>query len=253
LGVPAGHDGLPRGKTLILTLGKGVKIKLIRIPAGKFMMGHPKPKKPRRDNKGHQREVTISKAFYMGMTEVTQAQYQSVMCKNPSKFKGSQKPVEMVSWDDAMAFCAAMSKKTGRAVRLPTEAQWEYACRAGTKTLFSFGNDDKDMDAHGWHKDNSDRKTHPVGQKKPNAFGLYDMHGNVWEWCRDYYDDKFYAKAKNVDPENTTKAIYRIFRGGSWLYGPMFCCAAFRGWQSNVSRGDSLGFRVVVVSGSGGN
>ena len=249
LGAPAGRPG---ARTLTLNLGKGVKMKLVRIPAGKFMMGSPATEKGRFKDEGPQRQVTISKAFYMGVTEVTQTQYECVTGKNPSKFKGPQNPVDQVSWDDAMAFCTALSKKTRRAVRLPTEAQWEYACRAGTKTRFSFGDDDKDFDAYGWCKTNSGGKTHPVGLKKPNAFGLYDMHGNVWEWCRDWHDAKFYANAKNVDPENTTAAKYRVVRGGSWKHLPQRCRAADRpGIPTNCRRTD-VGFRVVVVSASGG-
>jgi len=249
LGAPAGRAG---GKTLILTLAKGVKMKLVRIPAGKFLMGSPKTEKGRRGDEGPQREVTISKPFYMGVTEVTQSQYQSIMVKNPSRFKGPQNPKKEVSWDDATAFCTALSKKTGKTVRLPTEAQWEYACRAGTKTRFSFGNEDKDLSIYAWYNANSDNKTHPVGQKKPNAWGLYDMHGNLCEWCRDWYDEKFYANAKNVDPENTTRAKYRVLRGGSWNYDPDYCRAAFRGWCPTGWRLGELGFRVVVVAGSGG-
>ena len=195
--------------------------------------------------------MKIIKAFYMGVTEVTQLQYQFVTGKNPSTFKGPQNPVEQMSWDDATAFCAVLSKKTGRAVRLPSEAQWEYACRAGTKTRFSFGGDDKDLDAHGWYKANSGGKTHPVAQKKPNAWGLYDMHGNVWEWCCDGYDEKFYANVKNVDPENTIEREGRIFRGGAVDNIPQDCRAAHRFSRSSDFRGSNVGFRVVVVSGSG--
>ncbi len=248
LGAPAGRTG---SKTLILTLGKDVTMKLVRIPAGKFIMGSPATKTGRRNDEGPQRWVRISKPFYMGVTEVTQLQYQSVMGKNPSRDKGPRNPVEMVSWNDATAFCAALSKKTRRAVRLPTEAQWEYACRAGTKTRFSFGDDDKGMDDYGWYNANSGDKPHPVGQKKPNAWGLYDMHGNMWEWCSDWYDANAYAKAKNVNPENTTKTSARVLRGGSWGYDPDRCRAAFRNSFTSVSRRDGFGFRVVVVSGSG--
>ena len=248
LGPPAGRPG---GRTLALTLDKGVKMKLLRIPAGKFMMGSPETEKGHRDDEGPQRWVTISKPFYMGVTEVTQAQYESVTGKNPSKFKAPLNPVEMVFWNDATVFCAVLSKKTRRAVRLPTEAQWEYACRAGTKTRFSFGKEDKGLNAHGWYKANSGDKTHPVSQKKPNAFGLYDMHGNVWEWCRDWYDAKFYAKAKSINPENTTKASARVLRGGSWDNFPQNCRAASRRWNTTDSRNINCGFRVVVVSGSG--
>ena len=230
-----------------IDLGNGVKMKLALIPAGKFVMGEPGNKI--KDNS--QRDVTISRPFYMGLTEVTQEQYESVTGRNPSEFKAPRNPVEMVDWNDATAFCAALSKKIGRAVRLPTEAQWEYACRAGTKTGFSFGKEDKDLAAYGWYKANSGDKTHPVGQKKPNAAGLYDMHGNVFEWCRDWYDEKFYANAKNVDPENTTESKSRVLRGGSWRHDPLYCRAAVRSGLTTGSRISYNGFRVVVAPGSG--
>ena len=246
LGAPAVR---PRGGVLILNLGKGVKMKLVRIRPGKFTMGSPKTEAGHKDNESPQRKVTISKTFYMGVTEVTQEQYQLVTGKTPSKFKGPRNPVDTVSWNDATAFCAALSKKTRRAIRLPTEAEWEYACRAGTQTRFSFGKDDKGLDACGWSRTNSGGKTHPVGQKKPNAFGLYDMHGNVWEWCRDWYDEKFYAKAKNINPENTTEAKTRVLRGGSCGAYPQDCRAATRVWNRPGHLSDYNGFRVVV-SGS---
>jgi len=254
LGAAAIRVGSPAPRTLILNLGKGVAMKFVRIPAGKFMMGSPDTEKGHRDDEGPQRGVTISKPFYMGVTEVTQSQYASVMGKNPSKFKAPRNPVEMISWNDATAFCTVLSKKTQRVVRLPTEAQWEYSYRAGTKTRFSFGKDDKALDAYGWYKGNSGGKTHPVGQKKPNAFGLYDMHGNVWECCRDWYDDKFYAKARNVDPENTkaTGEHTRVLRGGSWNHDPDGCRAALRGWCDPSRLHYRHGFRVVVESASGG-
>jgi formylglycine-generating enzyme required for sulfatase activity len=247
LGGSANH---PRGRTLILDLGKGVTMKLVRIGAGKFMMGSPATEKYRGAEEGPQRQVAISKPFYMGVTEVTQAQYESVMGKNPSSFKDPGNPVNAVSWVDATAFCAALSKKTKRAVRLPTEAQWEYACRAGTKTSFSFGDDIKDLDAYGWSRANSGAKCQPVGRKKPNPFGLYDMHGNVWEWCRDRYDAKFYANAKNVDPENsTTETAYFVLRGASWGNNPDTCRSAHRAGSKSSS---GSGLRVVVQSGSAG-
>ena len=248
-GARVGSSG---GKTLTLNLGAGVTMKLMRIPAGKFMMGSPKTETGRMDNEGPRRRVTIGKAFYMGVTEVTRTQYRCVTDKD-KKFtlnkEGPRYPQGHMSWHGAMAFCTAMSKKTGRTVSLPTEAQWEYACRAGTKTRFSFGDDDKDFDAYGWSKDNSGGDVHPVGRKKPNPFGLYDMHGNVLEWCRDSYDANFYAKAKNVDPENTTKTGKRVLRGGSWDFKPDHCSAAHR-HQSSPNAHRLHGFRVVVGVGS---
>ena len=231
------------GKELTLNLGKGVTMKLTSIPAGRFVMGSPKSEGGEADERP-QRRVTISKAFYMGVTEVTQAQYESVTGKNHSSFKGFQNPVEKVSWDDATAFCMALSKKTQRTVRLPTEAQWEYACRASARTRFSFGKAgkaDKDIDAHGWHKGNSGKKAHPVGQKKPNAWGLYDMHGNVCEWCRGWYADTHASAGARARKDKG-----RVVRGGSWPHGSQNCRAARRFRVSSSDRRNNVGFRVVV-------
>ncbi|MDP6542634.1 MAG: formylglycine-generating enzyme family protein [Phycisphaerae bacterium] len=372
----ASVDGPSFGKTITLDLGNSVMMKLVQIPAGKFMMGSPKTEIGHEENEGPQRLVTISKPFFMGINEVTQAQYQAVVGENPSRFKAPRNPVEMVTWADAMAFCKALSKKTGRAVRLPTEAQWEYACRAGSKTRFSFGNDEKDLTAYAWCRINSDKRTHPVSGKqgnsqtniaklkqdlleledelkaaykargkhvkrrvseakerimlllagapgpeavklrkrlvesrrteaavlrkevavmmrkdtksrawaarirekqaqykvlvqeadeldgvgkgamvlkKPNAFGLYDMHGNVWEWCLDLYDPKFYAKGKKIDPVNISaapKGKYHVTRGGSWGRDPVYCNSAHRGFGYAYAKHftDFGGFRVIVTS-----
>ena len=191
-------------------------MKLALIPSGKFMMGSPKDEKDRLDNEGPQREVTISKAFYMGVYAVTQEQYERIMGENPSYFKGGQNPVETVSWDDAVEFCKKLSQKSSKAVSLPTEAQWEYACRAGSTTRFSYGDDDDKLGDYAWYGKNSGSKTHPVGQKKPNAWGLYDMHGNAWQWCSDWYADT-YANANKTDP--TGPAFGELPRAARRLLG----------------------------------
>jgi formylglycine-generating enzyme required for sulfatase activity len=201
---------------LTLDVGGGVTMKMVLIPAGKFMMGEGTD----------QHEVTLSKPFYMGVTEVTQAQYEAVMGMNPSQFKGATNPVETVSWNDAAEFCKKLSEKTRQAVRLPTEAEWEYACRAGTQTAFSFGDDPSTLGDYAWWDGNSDKTTHPVGQKKPNSWGLYDMHGNVWEWCADWYGE--YPKGPVTDPSGPATGYGgRVLRGGAWYYGgsDYFRCA----------------------------
>ncbi|MBT3202236.1 MAG: SUMF1/EgtB/PvdO family nonheme iron enzyme [Phycisphaerales bacterium] len=240
-------------RELVLDIGKSVAIKLVSIPAGKFVMGSSNREAGHKRDESPRHTVMISKTFYMGITEVTQEQYERVMGKNPSKFKGPQNPVECVSWNNATAFCRALSKKTGRTVRLPTEAQWEYACRAGTTTRFSFGDNDRELSAYGWCSANSAGETHQVGQKKPNKWGLYDMHGNVWEWCLDYYEWNFYARRRNVNPENIIAAKYHILRGGSRISTPINCRAALRNKYPPGSRNNNLGFRVVVTSGPGVN
>jgi len=221
-------------KELTLDLGGGVTIKLVLIPAGKFMMGEEKD----------QHEVTISKPFYMGVTEVTQAQYQAIMGTNPSDFKGATNPVENVSWNDATEFCKKLAGKTGKKVRLPTEAEWEYACRAGSKTQFCFGDADSTLGDYAWYSANSDQKTHPVGQKKPNAWGLYDVHGNVREWCADWYGE--YPRGAATDPQGPASGRLRELRGGSWDGDPGDCRAAGRCFSNPVISLNSFGFRVVV-------
>ncbi len=252
------HDGnvqLPTEKiamlmhrAIVLDLGKDVTMKLVAIPKGEFQMGAPPTEKDRRGNEGPLRQIKISRKFFMGTTEVTQSQYEAVLGNNPSQFKHPDNPVETADWNDAMAFCKALSKKTGKRVMLPTEAQWEYACRAGTKGRFSFGNDNKDLDDHAWRDTNSGGKTHPVGKKKPNPFGLYDMHGNVWEWCRDYFHDRSYASMRNVDPEETRVSPYRVQRGGSWSKIPRACRSAMRARSSPDHKDPNFGFRVIIES-----
>ena len=199
-----------------LDLGGGVKMKLVLIPAGEFVMGSPRSEVGFENKDIHAHKVTISRPFYMGVTEVTQEQYTYFMERAPGAggFHPPQEPAQGLFWEDATAFCEAMSKKTQRLVRLPTEAQWEYACRAGANTRFSFGDNEEDSDAYGWCKANSGRSTHPVGQKKPNPWGLYDMHGNVSEWCRDWHDRSSYLRADIVDLDNTTKGRPYALRGG---------------------------------------
>jgi formylglycine-generating enzyme required for sulfatase activity len=232
-------------KTMALDLGDGIKMQLVLIPAGKFVMGAPGSETGRDYDEGPQRRVAISSSFYIGVTEVTQDQYAAIMGENPSKFSGLSNPVEQVSWEDAVAFCKALSKKTGQTVRLPTEAQWEYACRAGSKTRFSFGDDDRDLGAHAWYKDNSDWKTHPVGKKKANAWGLYDMHGNVTEWCSDRYAES-YALLTTEDPQGPDGGKYRVHRGGEWLSNPAHCRAADRYRSTPDFQSVATGFRVAV-------
>jgi formylglycine-generating enzyme required for sulfatase activity len=217
--------GMPGSSSLTLDLGKGVTMKLALIRPGKFTMGSPDSEQDRRDKEGPQHEVVITKPFYMGATEVTQAQYEAVMGTNPSKYRGPTNPVENVSWEDAGEFCRKLSEKTGKAVRLPTEAEWEYACRAGTKTRFSFGDSDSDLGDYAWCGRNSGGKTNPVGRKKPNPWGLYDMHGNVGEWCADWYGS--YSIKASTDPQGAGSGDRRVSRGLSWVVaGPdRFRCA----------------------------
>lgn len=238
-----------------LDLGGGVSLKLAPIPAGTFQMGSPKGSvgaafnesdRHRRDDV-YQHEVILSKGFLMGATEVTQAQYRAVTGQTPSVFKGDDHPVDNVSWEDAVKFCELLSAKTGKTVRLPTEAEWEYACRAGSATRYYFG-EDPDHTAladHAWYEANSGRQTRPVAQKKPNAWGLYDMPGNVWEWCSDFFKGPYEDKTV-TDPRGAASGDTRIMRGGCWETGPLSLRGANRGGVIPTRATSRFGFRVVV-------
>jgi len=230
------------------TIDNSIGVKLALIPAGEFQMGSPDSDSKADSNEKPQHTVRITKPFYLGVTEVTQEQYERVMATNPSNFKGAQLPVEQVSWDEAVEFCRKLSslpseRSAGRVYRLPTEAEWEYACRAGSKTKWSFGDSESSLGDYAWYSSNSGSKTQAVGQKKPNAWGLYDMHGNVWEWCSDWAGN--YASTTVSDPSGATAGSYRVLRGGSWLSDARGCRSAYRFRFTPVSRSDSLGFRLA--------
>ena len=199
------------------------------------------------DDEKPAREITISAPFYMGKFEVTQEQYQAVTGMSQSHFNSPRNPVESVRWDDAQGFCWKLSGATRRMARLPSEAEWEYACRAGTRTSFSSGDAKAHLDAVAWHCANSTQTTHPVGLKQPNAWGLYDMHGNVWEWCQDGYDPHYYESSPAMDPPGDPEVPHRVRRGGSWhCYGRASCRSASRSWSPQFGSYPDLGFRVAL-------
>jgi len=237
--------GLPVEKTL--DLGNGVKMELVLIPAGEFMMGSPSSESGR---EGPQHRVRITRPFYMGKYEVTQEQFEAVKGWDPSHYKGPSNPVERVSWNDAVKFCYRLSQRTGCDVRLPTEAEWEYACRAGSSTAFHFGDSGSQLGDYAWNSGNSGGKTHPVGQKRPNAWGLYDMYGNVFEWCQDWYDSDYYGQSPAADPKGPSSGMDRVLRGGCWNSGAGRCRSAFRShylpWDPPGLTPYYVGFRVVV-------
>jgi formylglycine-generating enzyme required for sulfatase activity len=213
------------GEIMVVKLGKGVKMSFAWIPPGKFLMGQAGVAEP-------VHRVRISRGFWLGKYLVTQAQFRAATGWNPSYIKGENLPLEQVTWLEAMGFCALVAKlhetATGHATegRLPTEAEWEYACRAGTKTDFNTGDGEAALARAAWYATNSKEKSHPVGQKEPNAWGLYDLHGNVWEWCYDW-SGPYPARAVS-DPFGALKGNDRVTRGGSWYNNTVRCRAAYR-------------------------
>ncbi len=199
-----------------------------------------------------QHEVTISKSYYLGVFEVTQGEYEKVMGNNPSHFKGRQLPVETVSWEDAVSFCKNLSElpeeqAAARVYRLPTEAEWEYAYRAGSKTSYSFGSFGDSVESlkdYAWFDKNALFHTYPGGEKKANAWGLYDMHGNVYEWCQDWYVD--YLSSAVTDPQGSSGGSSRVLRGGCWLSEAPYCRSAARRMLVPTASYETHGFRVAL-------
>jgi len=235
-------------KPLVLDLGDGTTIELLPIPAGTFTMGGeggpPDAAPPHR--------VTISRPFYLGRFEVTQRQWKALMGGNPAFFQGMDNPVESVDWPDCQAFVEKLNARFARIglrFDLPTEAQWEYACRAGGEGNFSFGNDPGQLCDYAWFSGNSGGSPHAVGQKKPNAWGLYDMHGNVCEWCADLYDRNYYRKSPPTDPPGASFSHHRSIRGGSWEEPASNCRAWYRNMNDPSDRNRNLGLRVMAVQG----
>lgn len=207
------------------------------IPAGSFVMGSPTRREKGRASDEAQHPVELTQPFLLKTTPVTQGEWQAVMGDNPAYFKGDDsRPVEMVSWEDVVCFCDILCAQTGGAYRLPTEAEWEYACRAGAT-----GARYDDLDAVAWYSDNANAMTQPVGQKQPSAWGLYDMLGNVFEWCHDRYGQ--YPSEPQRDPKGSPKGRSRVLRGGAWYFNAKFCRAAQRVRAAPSNRSDSCGFR----------
>lgn len=241
----------------------GLELRL--IPAGKFLMGSP-DNEPGRQQREAQRAVVITSNFYIGAYEVTQAQYTVVMGKNPSRFgrekrekdpsKGKRfdsHPVDSVTWHGAVAFCEKLAeleseKGAGRRYRLPTEAEWEYACRAGNKGLWSFGNDRTKLAEHAWFRNrDSDLAAKPVGERAPNSWHLFDTHGNVWEWCQDWYAEEYAETSPENDPRGPEKGLSKVIRGGSYLSVPAHTRCATRFHDPPQIGDEDVGFRVVMT------
>jgi formylglycine-generating enzyme required for sulfatase activity len=251
------------------TLQNSVGMPLVLIPAGTFLMGSPDSEVGRRTNEGPVHEVVIGSAFYMSTHLVTQADYRTVTVRNPSRFTaekqgGPDHPVEMTSWEDAVAFCRLLSERadermSGRSYRLPTEAEWEYACRAGTTTPFGHGSD------FGYGQGNCDTAypygdgvvgpplgaTSAVTRFPAGAWGLFDAHGNVWEWCSDWYSENYYRTSPLRDPAGPPTGKLKVLRGGSWRNQAASCRAAYRNALAPHQKDSATGFRVVMVMSSG--
>jgi formylglycine-generating enzyme required for sulfatase activity len=251
---------LPSNRTRFVT--KNIGMEFMLIPPGEFVMGSPAAEMNHTADE-HEHVVRITHPFYLGRYEVTQAEYVSVMGRNPSWFNASRIddsqaagrdttrfPVDRISWDDAHEFCRRLSAIEGRTFRLPTEAEWEYACRAGTRTAYYTGGSEPDLSKAGWYganltpAGNTKKRTNRVGQREPNAFGLFDMHGNVWEWCADWYDTDYYAGSPAIDPVGPPSGVARVIRGGGWCRGPRLCRSAYRGKMIPTDRNNLSGFRV---------
>ena len=254
------------GQPVVIT--NSIAMKLTLVPPGEFLMGSPRQEiegLPRTHSslkacweaEQPQHRVRVNKPFYLGVHEVTQAEYERVVGSNRSKFKEDRAhPVEMVSWDEATAFCRklggmAQEQAAHAGYRLPTEAEWEYACRAGTTTTYYSGDDEAALKDCAWYIANVGGTTHPVAQKKPNAWGLYDMHGNVFEWCSDTYDEKYYVQFTGkvaVDPTGPSGGSARVIRGGCWGSGAVICRSASRRRAPPGYRDGYLGLRVAWSS-----
>jgi formylglycine-generating enzyme required for sulfatase activity len=268
------------GHTRELDLGKGVTLTFVYIPAGEFWMGSKDDDPTAYDYEKPRHRVRIS-GFWMGQTPVTQAQYLAVMESFPKKmktvtetvveregilglgrserqvekyvetvvepsFRGDDRPIEQVSWHDAKQFCQRLSHTSNQTLDLPTESQWEYACRAGSETVYYFGDDPKQLGKYAWYGGNSDSQTYPVKQKQPNGWGLYDMHGNVWEWCLEHWHRNYEgAPTDGVAWLTKNEHTGRVVRGGSGFDSPRSCRSAFRYYDIHGNRNAYIGFRIV--------
>jgi uncharacterized protein (TIGR02996 family) len=264
---------LARGvRPVVPLLRNSIGMELVLLPAGSFWMGSPENERRRYGDESPRHEVEITRPFYLGIHLVTQGQYQRVMRVNPSAFAPTGRraeqvaeldhsvlPVDSVTWLDAVEFCCRLSalpaeKRAKRQYRLPTEAEWEYACRGGASSTapYSFGSRLRLADAnYDPRRGGSGRSRHPtpVGSYPPNAFGLYDMHGNLWEWCHDWLNDDYYAQSPRQDPPGPDHGTLRVLRGGSWFYIASSCRSAIRFCRAPEDTNDLIGFRAAVSWG----
>ena len=221
-----------------------IGIELVLLKAGSFNMGSPVTEKDRDADEGPQHPVVLTHDFYISECLITQEQFETILGWNYSKFKNAANPIEMISKTEADMFCKKLSELEGRPYSLPSEAQWEYACRAGNDAPYCFTGNFDEIERYAWYRDNSMNMAHPVGEKKPNAWGLYDMHGNVWEWCLDKWQEAGYRPENKLDPVCNEGDTF-VIRGGSYLNQPQALRSAKR-FGYNNQRNSCVGFRVVL-------
>ncbi|MBQ7634982.1 MAG: SUMF1/EgtB/PvdO family nonheme iron enzyme [Bacteroidaceae bacterium] len=237
-------DGGSKFENKTVTVGD-VSFTMVAVQGGTFQMGAAADDEDADDDEKPQHAVTLAD-YYIGATEVTQALWKAVMDNNPSYFIGDDLPVEKVSWTDCQEFIAKLNEATGMTFRLPTEAEWEYAARGGNKSGgFTYAGSNTLAEV-AWYKENSENQTHAVAGKKPNELGLYDMSGNVWEWCSDWYGEDYYADSPSSSPQGPETGSYRVDRGGSWGSYPQLCRASNRDGRAPVNRCSYLGLRLVL-------
>jgi formylglycine-generating enzyme required for sulfatase activity len=235
------------------TLTNSIGLELVLLPAGTFLMGGDPVAEQADENETPRHPVTFASPFYMGRFTVTQAQWEAVMGTNPSGFPGRDRPVESVSHGEAGGFIQRLNRLEGtRAYRLPTEAEWEYAARAGSTAAYGFGSATARLGAFAWYARNAGQATHPVGQLAPNAWGLHDLHGNVHEWCADWFDRNYYSASPSRHPPGPRTGLARALRGGDWGSEDWYCRCASRSLSSPERRSPRVGFRVVRDVDGGG-
>jgi len=247
------NDALSQTPTVekIVILPGDVPLHLVKIRCGSFFMGSQSSEKDMAPDEAPLHRVTISREFYLGKYEITQSQWKALMGENPSVFHNfnfsGNHPVEMVSWEDAQTFLQKLNELGPGFFRLPTESEWEYCCRAGTQSRFPWSDDPdyKLLSEYAWFYSRAEGKSHPVGQKKPNDWGLYDMHGNVWEWCGDWFDN--FSGDPVTDPPGALSGTGRIIRGGSWFNEPEALRSANRHRHPTDSRQTNIGIRIVWI------
>ena len=240
----------PKNQDELVFNVNGVQFTMKRVEGGTFTMGATAEQGSDADSREKPAHQVTLDSYYIGVTEVTQALWQAVMGKNPSYFTGNSNfPVEQVSWDDCQKFIQKLNQLTGQTFSLPTEAQWEFAARGGNLSKgYKYSGSNNNLNSVAWYADNSSGKPHPVAQKQPNELGLYDMSGNVWEWCQDRYRSSYYSSSSQRNPMGPSSGSNRVFRGGSWYYNALYCRVSFRNRYFSDNRFNYLGLRLALVS-----